>query len=196
MTPSTRAATFTGSPITVNSSFSPPPIVPAITLPELMPTPIADAAAAVPSAASASSAAAASARSAWSRSFTGAPNTPEHPVADELVRVAAVLRQDRHDELEELVHVRHHLARAGVLGEAREVAQVDEDDGDLHLLALQARALLEHPRGHLRVHVAAERVVQRLPLREAADHLVEAERERSELVARGHGHAHRVVGAA
>ena len=39
VTRSTRAAVLTGSPMTVNSSRPPPPIVPATTGPELMPTP-------------------------------------------------------------------------------------------------------------------------------------------------------------
>ena len=58
--------------------------------------------------------------------------------------------------------------RRGALREAGEVADVEEEDRDLDLLARQHRALGQDPVGELRIDVAAERVVQALALLQAA----------------------------
>ena len=61
----------------------------------------------------------------------------DQPVADELVDVAAVLVDARHGGLEQLVQLGDDLVRLGLLGERGEVADVEEQDGHLDLLALQ-----------------------------------------------------------
>src|SRR4051794_41684570 len=62
----------------------------------------------------------------------------EQPVAQELVRVAAVLRHDWHHQLEELVEEVHGLARGGAIRERRETADVDKANGDHRPLGLDA----------------------------------------------------------
>ena len=101
----------------------------------------------------------------------------------------AVAHEHGHDELVEGVELGDDLGRAGVLGEGRELADVDEEDGHLDLLALDHRALLEHALGELRVDEGAERLAQALALLEAGDHLVEGLRQAAGLVGAEHGHA-------
>ncbi len=76
---STRAATFTASPITANSSRPPPPTEPTTTGPELIPTPTSSSPWKCRPTASTSSTPAASARSAWSEKRSGVPNTASRP---------------------------------------------------------------------------------------------------------------------
>ena len=103
--------------------------------------------------------------------------------------MAAVAHEHGDDELVEGVELGDDLARAGVLGEGRELADVDEEDGHLDLLALDHGALLEHALGELRVDEGAERLAQALALLEAGDHLVEGLRQAAGLVGAEHGHA-------
>src|SRR5205085_11905316 len=48
------------------------------------------------------------------------------------------------------------LTRGRVLGEGGELADVDEEDGDLHLLALELRTLTHDAVGHIGVDVRSE----------------------------------------
>ena len=73
----------------------------------------------------------------------GRAEDAEQPVAEELVRAAAVRLEHGHDDAEELVQQRDRLARRGLVGEAREVADVDEEHRDHRVLAVHA-ALLSH----------------------------------------------------
>ena len=73
---------------------------------------------------------------------------------------------------------------AGALGERGEVADVEEEDGDLDLLALEHRALGQHAVGHAAGRRSAERLVQLLALLQAGDHLVERARQPAGLVGR------------
>src|SRR5437764_7729925 len=92
----------------------------------------------------------------------GGAEDAHHSVADELVRVAAVPGDDGDDAAEEVVQACDRLARARVLGERREVANVDEQHGDLGLLGLERLALGQHAPRDLGVDVAAERRLQPL----------------------------------
>ena len=67
----------------------------------------------------------------------------EHAVAEELCSRAAVRLEHGHDDAEELVQQRHRLARRRAVGEAREVADVDEQHGDHRVLAVH-RVLRSH----------------------------------------------------
>ena len=62
---------------------------------------------------------------------------------------------------------RDRLGRARALGERREAADVEEQHGDLDLLALEDRALREHAVGERRVDERAERLAQLLALAQA-----------------------------
>ena len=64
----------------------------------------------------------------------------EQAIAQELVDPAAVLGNGRADHGEELVQDENHVERQPLLGEAREIAQIDEHDGERLLDA--ARILL------------------------------------------------------
>ena len=111
------------------------------------------------------------------------PEDAEQPVADELVRVPAVMGEQRDDVVVEAVELGDHVPRARALGERREVADVEEQDGDLDLLALEVHALLEHAVGERGVDEGAERLAQALALLQARDHPVERRRQAARLVA-------------
>ena len=119
----------------------------------------------------------------------GRAEDAHHAVADELVRLPAMALEDRHDELEEVVQVGDRLARRRALRERREVADVDEHDRHLHVLALEQLALRHHALGDARRDVAPERRPQPLAFLEAREHLVERARELADLVARRDEHA-------
>ena len=108
----------------------------------------------------------------------------EHAVAYELVRVAAMPGDQRHDEIEELVQLGHRLAGTRTLGERREAADVDEQHRDLHVLALDQLTLGHDALGHARIDVRPECGLQPIALLEAGHHLVEAVRELADLVGR------------
>ncbi len=98
---STRAATLTGSPITLNSRRPAPPTLPATTVPELSP---------IPNSSPCSEFVLAGDLDRGGQRLVGmiglAPRGAEHgqqAVADELVDAAAVVVDDRHDLLEQLV---------------------------------------------------------------------------------------------
>ena len=59
----------------------------------------------------------------------GRAEPPQQPIPYELVRMSAVLQQDRHDQTEELVEVRHDLAGSSddvLLKTAREDGRVPQ----------------------------------------------------------------------
>ena len=183
---STREAVLTTSPMTVNSTCPPPPIVPATTAPELTPIPISQAPAVL----------LAHRLGHLERGRDAAVGVvgqrvrrAEHgqqAVADELVGVGAVLGQHRHDELVERVELGHDLGRRGLLGERGEAADVEEQDRDLDLLALELGPLLDHALGEHRVDERAERLAQALALGQPGDHLVERAGQRAGLVGAEH----------
>ncbi len=107
------------------------------------------------------------------------------PVALELVDVAALGRDHRHHDLEELVETGDHLLRVCGLGEAAEVLDVAEEDRDVDDLALLGEALAEDVVGDLVVEVGAEGLADPLALAQAADHLVERSGELADLVGGG-----------
>ena len=82
---------------------------------------------------------------------------------------------DRHDPLEEAVERSDHVARGRALGEAGEVADINEHDRDLDLFSFEDPALLEEVVGHLRIDVCAKHLADSFALGEASDHLVESE---------------------
>ena len=126
----------------------------------------------------------------------GRAEDAEQPVADVLVRVAAMAHEQRHDELVELVETVDDLACARALGEAREVADVEAQDRDLQFLAVEVDAVAQHHLGDARADVGAERLVQPLALLQAGDHVVERAREAAGLVGRDDRHARAQVAAA
>jgi hypothetical protein len=67
----------------------------------------------------------------------GSAEDREQAVADELVHVAPVAVDDRHHPLEQRVQAGHGLGRRAPLGEAGEVAHVEEHDRHLDLLAVE-----------------------------------------------------------
>jgi hypothetical protein len=71
----------------------------------------------------------------------------------------------------------------GALGEPGEVPDVEEQHGDLHLLALERDALFQDPLRHLRVDVGAEGVADALPVAQALDHAIEPRLEQTHLAA-------------
>ena len=71
---------------------------------------------------------------------------------------------DLHHLLEQVVEGGHHPLGVGALGKAGEVADVDEHDRDLDLLAVQIHALVQDPFGHIGIHVGAERFADPLAL--------------------------------
>ena len=190
---STRAATLTASPISVNSSLPPPPTVPASTRPVLTPMPIRSS----PPKASATLAVHVACGGQRAVGVVGVvlghAEDAEQAVADELVRVPAVRLQHRHDDLEELVQARDRLARGDAVGRGGEAADVDEHHRHLDLLAGERIGVVEHASRDLGIRVAAERGVQRLALAQAADHPVEAARQVAELVGRDDRDAPAVV---
>ena len=88
----------------------------------------------------------------------------EQAVADELVHMAAVASNGRHDRLEELVQARHDLGRVRPLGEPGEVAHVAEQHRDLGLERARDLALTEDVLRHVAVEVGPERLAQLLAL--------------------------------
>ena len=184
---STRAATLTVSPIKVNSSLLPPPMVPAITTPVLIPMPIRSA---PPN------------RSATRRSnhhrgghrgvgvirqlVRGAEDR-QRAVAEELVDMPTGVDDGRHHDLEQSVEAGHGVLGGVGLGERGEVADVDEHHR--HLAALTGEdvvALLEQPRRQTRVDVGAERRLKSLPLSQTGLHPVERRGQRTEIVVLNH----------
>ena len=115
-----------------------------------------------------------------------------HRVADEFVDRAAALEDDVGDQLEALVQQADHVVRGQALGEARELADVGEQDRHLALDAglLLVVAALEQLVQHVVVDVAAERALDALLLLERVAHLVERARQLADLVPRGRRHAH------
>ncbi len=107
-----------------------------------------------------------------------------------------VAEQRRDDELPETAQHRHHLCRLGALGERGEVADVEEQDGDLDLLADEIGALAQHALGKPGVDVGAERFAELLAFVESNDHRVERLRQASGLVCRDDRDARRVVAGA
>src|SRR3954467_4614441 len=201
-----RAAVLTGSPMTVKSRRPPPPIVPTTTRPEFTPTPTCRR----PLRPS---------RTSWAISWAaaeelgvlggggdgaggvigGALGSAEHgqqPVADELVRMAAVTQDHGDDGVIEVVEARDDLVGGGALGERREPAYVDEQDRDVDLLALEVRALRQHALGQRRIDEGAERLAEPLALAEPGHHRVERGRELPRLVGGHDGHAHGEVAGA
>ena len=78
------------------------------------------------------------------------------------------------------------LARSA---KAREVPHVEEQDGDLDLVAGEVDALLEHALGQARVDEGAERLAQALALLQPGHEAVERARQEARLVAREDGDA-------
>ena len=182
---SMRAAVLTASPITVKSSRPPPPTLPAITVPESMPMPIS--------------------RSPWKRLARrardrerriegqvrvvglgrGRAEHGEQPVADELVDVAVALGDDRHHELEQAVERLEHLAGLELLGEAREVPDVDEHHRHVDLARPQRRALAQDVLGDVAVEVGAERALEVLLGALALGHVARDQRDLAAVPDRG-----------
>ena len=96
------------------------------------------------------------------------------------------------DQLEALVQEPDDVVRVHALGQARELADVDEQDRHLALDAglLLVGVVLEQLVQHVVVDVAAERLLDLVLLLERVAHLVERARELADLVARGRRHAH------
>ena len=117
--------------------------------------------------------AASTARSAWPGRRSGAPKTASSPSPTNLFAWPPWRTRTGHDVLVEAVEPRDHLARVSPLGVGGEVADVEEQHGDLDLLAGEHGALLEDPLGQARVHEGAEGIAQPVALLQADHHLVE-----------------------
>ncbi len=180
-----RAASLTGSPITVYSKRSAAPTLPATTCPAEAPTP----AATVGSSCSKrprSSRAAARAPPAGFGCSAGAPNTHSAASPLELVDPAAVATGRLDHDREEPVQGGHDLR--GIGGDRRRADQVDEQDGDLAPLPAELCAAGQCVLGDLLSDVAAEQVANALPLAQPRDHAVEPSLQQADLVAVVDGH--------
>ena len=131
------------------------------------------------------------ARSAWSGCGTRRAEVGHHRVADELVDRAAALEDHVGRELEDLVQQADDVVRGQALREAREAADVGEQDGDLALDArlLLVVAVLEQLVQHVVVDVAAEGALDALLLLQRVAHLVEGARQLPDFVSRCRRHA-------
>ncbi len=180
---STRAATLTASPITEKSKRPAPPTFPATTTPELRPTPTDSSPLEL----------ILHRRDDLERGNQGsigvvrdASRSPEHseqPIPDELVDVAGVGVDHRHDVFPEPVHGRDHLGGAPALGETGEVADVDEHQRHLKLFARERGPLPQDVFGDLGIDVGAEGLADPLALPESGDHAVEAGLQEADLAA-------------
>ena len=170
---STRAAVFTTSPMTVKSRRLPPPIVPTTTRPELTPSPDPEVAAEALAYESGDVACGSERPSGVIAVALRCAEDGQEPVADELVRVAAVSFDHRDHHLVELIEACDDSLRSGMLGEFSEPAYVEEQNRDLDLLSSQVCALSEDSRGQGRIDEGAERLVQLLTFTEPGDHHVE-----------------------
>ena len=129
--------------MTPRSKRLPPPIVPTMTSPELTPTLTRQRSPKCASTAATIAPRGVDAAVGVVGQRLGRAEHGQHPVAEELVHAAAVLLDHRHGDAEELVQQRHRLARGDAVGERREVADVDEQQGHHRVLAVH-RGLLSH----------------------------------------------------
>ena len=102
-------------------------------------------------------------------------------VALELVDEAAVPGDGVDHHPEELVEQADHLGGRPCRRQLGGADQVDEQHGDVALLAAQLGAALQRPAGHVLADVAAEQVTQPLPLGQVAHHVVEAGLQQAQL---------------
>ena len=72
-------------------------------------------------------------------------------------------------------------ARRSCRGQLGGADQVDEQHGDVALLAAQLGAALQGPTGHVLADVATEQVTQPLPLGQVAHHVVESGLQQAQL---------------
>ncbi len=117
----------------------------------------------------------------------GRAEVGHHRVADELVERAAAREDAVADQLEDLVQERHDVAGFEALREAREAADVREQDRHVALGAGEVRALraLEQRGQHVVARVAAEGALDALLLLQGLAHVVEGEGQLAHLVPRG-----------
>ena len=191
---STRAATLTVSPINVNSSLPPPPMVPAITTTGVDPD-------ADPQRAAESLGDEAVDQDRGAHRGVGMigqvvrrAEDGQRAVAEELVDVPTGIDDGGHDDLEQRVEPGDGVLGGVRLGERREVADVDEHHR--HLAALTGEhvvTLLEQPRRQGRVDVGAERRLKSLPLSQTRLHAVERRRQRAQVIVLNHRQALAVV---
>ena len=186
---STRAATFTASPMTLKLSLPAPPTAPATTRPVLTPTPTRRSPASFALVDAAADLHRRAGRPPGMVGIgSGRAEHREQAVALELVDVASVARDDGHHHFEKLVERRHDLLGLRPGSKAREITDVREEDGDLQFPSLLVELVGEDVLGHLAVEVRAEGIADPLALGKALDHRVERSGELARLVARRHCH--------
>ena len=110
-------------------------------------------------------------------------------VALELVDPAAVVLDDLDDDAEELVEQRDDLLRRALGGHRGRADEVDEQHGDLELLAAELDPALLRGAGDVLADVAAEQVAQLLALAQPVVHPVEAGLQQPEVAAVEDRHA-------
>ncbi len=105
-------------------------------------------------------------------------------VALELVDPAAVVLDDLDDDAEELVELGDDLLRRALGRHRGRADEVDEQHGDLELLAAELDPALLGGAGDVLADVAAEQVAQLLALAQPVAHPVEAGLEQAEVASR------------
>lgn len=81
---------------------------------------------------------------------------------------------DRHEALPEAVDLSHNCLGLNSLSIGREVANIDEHDGDLDLFARKGGTRAQQVLGDLRIDVGAEGLPNPLALGQSSAHVVEA----------------------
>src|SRR3954465_13683688 len=106
----------------------------------------------------------------------------QRAVALELVAPAAVAADDVDDDAEEAVEQRDDLLRRPLAGERRRADEVDEQHRDLALLAAEVQVgLVQRRAGDVLADVAAEQVLDALALAQPGGHAVEAALQQPDL---------------
>ena len=123
---------------------------------------------------------AAPAASSWG---SGAPKTQSAASPTNLLTAPPSSAIDVDDDGEELVEQLDDLARRALVGQLGRADQVDEQHGDLALLAAHRDPALQRLAGDVLADLAAEQVAQLLALLEALDHAVEARLQQPDLAA-------------
>ena len=175
-----RAASFTGSPMTVYSKRSSAPTFPATTVPATTPMP----ARLLREVAGQPIGQATGGVEGRSGRVVEGDRRAEHrqrAVPLELVHPTVVLVDHLHGRGEELVQDRHHLGRRPAGGQLGRGHEVDEEHGGLADLATQAARDRERLLGDVGAHVASEEVAEALSFAQPDDHAVEPTLELTDL---------------